>query len=141
MLETQSFIKTGVYSIDNHQYNIQELTCAQLSVHYSTGRAYVISGTGRDRKYGFRAGKMTNIGDVLEEDWITLARYIIERDSEQDIFTGLVEYAKTCAWLHSNKEREEYALDLHMRRIFENPEWVGYEAFTAKYRHVLCTQK
>lgn len=34
-----------------------------LRIKYSTGRSYVISGTGRNRKYGYRTGKMCNLGD------------------------------------------------------------------------------
>lgn len=37
---------------------------------------------------------MTDIGDILEADWFALARYIIERDGEQVLYEGLVEYAK-----------------------------------------------
>ena len=109
MLNSQDFRKTGYYVIDDDRYNIQELTCEDLRIHFGTGRSIHISGTGRDKKYIYRSGCMTDIGDILEADWFALARYIIERDGEQNLYDGLVEYAKTCAWLHSKAEREEYA--------------------------------
>lgn len=134
MLKTQDFRQTGYYVIDNDRYNIQELTCEQLRIHFGTGRSIYVSGTGRDKKFIYRSGCMTDIGDILEADWFALARYIIERDGEQVLYEGLVEYAKTCAWLHSKVEREEYALQLHMSRIFDEVEWVGYQEFNNKHR-------
>lgn len=77
---------------------------------------------------------MTDIGDVPMADWNALARYIIERDGEQDLYEGLVEYAKSCAWLHSKNVREEYALKLHISRIFDDQKWVGYEEFNRTHR-------
>lgn len=130
----QDFRQTGYYSIEGKHYNIQELTCEQIRVRFGTGRAIHVSGTGRDKKYTYRTGCMTSIGDILEADWLALAQFIIERDGEQDLYNGLVEYAKSCAWLHSKSEREEYALRLHMSRIFDNVEWVGYEEFNKIHR-------
>lgn len=130
----QDFRQTGYYIIEGKHYNIQELTCEQIRVRFGTGRAIHVSGTGRDKKYTYRTGCMTSIGDILEADWFALARFIIERDGEQDLYDGLVEYAKNCAWLHTKSEREEYALQLHMSRIFDDVEWVGYEEFNKIHR-------
>lgn len=127
MLKPQDFRQTGFFVIDNKRYNIQKLTCEQLRIHYGTGRSYHVSGTGRDKKYGYRVGCMTDIGDILETDWIALARCIIERDSEQDLYEGLLEYSKTCAWLRSKAEHEVYARQLHMSRIFDNVKRVWYQ--------------
>ena len=134
MLKTQDFLQTGYYEVDNVRYNIQELTCDDLRINFGTGRFIHIGGTGRDKKYTYRSGCMTDIGDILEADWYALARYIIERDCEQHLYEGLLEYAKTCAWLHSKAERGEYALQLHMSRIFYDVEWVGYEEFNKTHR-------
>lgn len=134
MERTQDFRQTGYLTVNDRHYNIHELTCNQLRVHYRTGSAIHISGTGRDKKYSYRKGCMTDIGDILEDDWFALARFIIERDGEQDLYDGLVEYAKSCAWLHSKSECEEYALQLHMSRIFDDKNWVGYEKFNKMHR-------
>ncbi len=138
MLKPQDFRQTGYFVIDDKRYNIQELTCEQIRIHFGTGRSILVSGTGRDKKYTYRSGCMTDIGDILDADWFALARFIIERDGEQDLYNGLVEYVNGCAWLRSKSEREEYALDLHMSRIFDNQDWVGYLEFNKKHRpHVL----
>ena len=101
--------------LNDKRHDIQKLTCKQLRIHCGTGRALHISGTGRDRKYTYRVGCMTDIGDVPMAEWNALARYIIERGGEQDLYEGLAEYAKSCAWLHSKNEREEYALKLQFQ--------------------------
>ena len=134
MLQIQDFRQTGYYVINDKRYDIRKLTCNQLRIHYGTGRALHISGTGRDRKYTYRIGCMTDIGDIPIDDWNALARYIIERDNEQSLYDGLVEYAKSCAWLHSKKECEEYALKLHISRIFDDTEWVAYREFNRTHR-------
>lgn len=134
MLQIQDFRQTGYYVINDKRYDIRKLTCNQLRIHYGTGRALHISGTGKDRKYTYRIGCMTDIGDIPIDDWNALARYIIERDDEQSLYDGLVEYAKSCAWLHSKKECEEYALKLHISRIFDDTEWVAYREFNRTHR-------
>ena len=54
MLNSQDFRKTGYYVINDDRYNIQELTCEDLLIHFGTGRSIHISGTGRDKKYIYR---------------------------------------------------------------------------------------
>jgi hypothetical protein len=134
LLQPQDFRQNGYFVINDRRYNIQKLTCKQIRPRFGTGRAIHIGGTGLDKKYVYRSGYLTEIGDILEADWFALARYIIERDSEQILYEGLVEYAKTCAWLHSKAEREEYALKLHMSRIFDDVKWVGYQEFNNMHR-------
>ena len=134
MQQIQDFRQTGYYVLNDKRYDIQKLTYKQLRIHYGTGRALRVSGTGRDRKYTYRIGCMTDIGDIPITDWNALARYIIERDGEQNLYEGLVEYAQSCAWLHSKKECEEYALKLHISRIFDDTEWVGYQEFNRTHR-------
>lgn len=132
MQKLQDFRQTGYFVIDGRRYNIQELTCNQLRVHFETGRSIHLSGTGRDKKFSYRTGCMTDIGDIQMDEWIALSRFIIERDGEQELYKGLLEYSKSCAWLHFEDEREKYALKLHMSRIFDDEDWVGYAEFNKK---------
>lgn len=130
----QSFRKTGVFHIDGKTYSLQEITFAQLRVHYGTGRSLLISGTGRDKKYEYRVGCMTDIGDIEISQWVELVRYLIERDGEEQLQEKLLDWVKrSCIWLHTRKEQEEHALSLHASRIFECKEWVDYEAFNKHY--------
>lgn len=131
----QSFHSTGIFHIDGKDYDIQKLTFAQIRVRFHTGRAFIISGTGRDRKYGYRQGCMTEIGDIELSQWTELIQYLIERDGEQQLQKNLLSWVKeTCLWLHTQKEREDYSLSLHASRIFDCKEWVDYVEFNKLYR-------
>lgn len=48
MLKPQDFRQTGYFVIGDKRYNIQELTCEQIRIHFGTGRSILVSGTGRD---------------------------------------------------------------------------------------------
>ena len=47
--------------------NREKLTHADLRAHYGTGQAVLLSGSGRDKKYGYRNGIQTNIGDIRSD--------------------------------------------------------------------------
>ncbi|MFR9200129.1 MAG: hypothetical protein ACLVML_04820 [Candidatus Gastranaerophilaceae bacterium] len=111
------------------------LTFSDLRAHYGTGRAYLISQKGREKKYGYRKGIQTDIGDLEVSEWKRLVRELIERSGEQELQEQLVEWAKVhCMWLHTKEEVELYALKLHASRIFDNKKWAGYLAFNQAYR-------
>lgn len=131
----QPFQNSGIFHINGMDYDIQKLTFAQLRVQFHTGRAFVVSGTGKDRKYGYRYGCMTEIGDIEISQWTELVQYLIERDGEQSLQKELVSWvAETCPWLHTQKERVDYALSLHASRIFDCEDWVDYAEFNRLYR-------
>lgn len=131
----QSFRDTGIFHIDSMGYDIQKLTFSQIRIRFHTGRAFVISGIGRDRKYGYRYGCMTEIGDIEISQWTELIQYLIERDSEQSLQKDMVSWVtETYPWLHTQKEREDYALSLHASRIFDCEEWFDYVEFNKLYR-------
>ena len=44
------------------ELDAEKLTFEDLRCHFGTGRSYVISGTGRDRKTGYRTGVQTDVG-------------------------------------------------------------------------------
>lgn len=117
------------------QKPIAELKFSDLRVHYGTGRSIHVSGTGRDKKFRYRCGAMTDLGDLEISEWKSLLNALIEYHSEQEIQQQLRQWSKAeCPWLHSNDEVEEYALQLHASRIFDDPEWAGYISFNLQYR-------
>lgn len=125
------------------QKPIEELKFSDLRVHYGTGRSIHVSGTGRDKKFRYRYGAMTDLGDLEISEWKSLLNALIEHHGEQDIQQQLRQWSEAeCPWLHSNDEVEEYALQLHAARIFDNPAWAGYISFNRHYRpNVLETTK
>lgn len=114
---------------------LPEITFESLVSMYGTGRSVTISGSGRDRKTRYRAGHMTALGDIEESAWASLVEALVEREGERELFQSLLAYiTDTCHWLHSTKERHEYALQVHCRRLFDNPQWAGYTEFNNQHR-------
>ena len=56
---------------------MSEITFADLRVHFGTGRAYTISGKGRDRVMGYRVGMQCNLGDIEVSEWIAKVKELI----------------------------------------------------------------
>lgn len=125
------------------QKPIEELKFSDLRVRYGTGRSIHVSGTGRNKKFRYRRGVMTDLGDLEISKWNSLLNALIKYHSEREIQQQLRQWCKAeCPWLHSDDEVEEYALSLHAARIFEDPAWAGYISFNRQYRpEILETAK
>ena len=114
---------------------VEELTFSDLRYRFGTGRAFIISGTGRDKKYGYRHGVMTSIGDIEISEWKELMRALISRCGEEELHTQLCEWEmENTPWSHTKAETLENALELHSMRIFDDPQWVDFIPFNRKYR-------
>ena len=47
--------------------NRDQLTHKDLHAHFSTGQSILLSGSGRDKKYGYRNGIQTDLGDIRND--------------------------------------------------------------------------
>ena len=72
----------------------EDITFADLRVHYGTGRSIHVSGTGRDKKFRYRYGAMTDLGDLEISKWKSLINALIERHGEQKIQRQLRQWSK-----------------------------------------------
>lgn len=110
-------------------------TFDDLRLHFCTGRAYVISGTGRDRKYGYRHGVWCNLGDLEEADWVQQVKDLIRRSGEDELHEQLLQW---CRENNFAKEKEKdlrfRAVEMHAARIFDDERWVDYLAFNRRFR-------
>ena len=107
--------------------NRDQLTHKDLHAHFSTGQSILLSGSGRDKKYGYRNGIQTDLGDIRNDVWRDLVRELIVRSHEEDLFDKLLEWEKEHTyWLKTKAELEHYTLELYAARIFDNPKWVDY---------------
>lgn len=114
--------------------NRDQLTHEDLRTHFGTGQAIHISGTGRDKKYGYRNGIQTNVGDIRIDVWCQLVRDLIVRSGEEQLYQNLVEWEKEHNFCFRKKEdMEEHTLTLYASRIFDCTQWVDYEAFSIRY--------
>ena len=101
---------------------------------YTHIQSILLSGSGRDKKYGYRNGIQTDLGDIRNDVWRDLVRELIVRSHEEDLFDKLLEWEKEHTyWLKTKAELEHYTLELYAARIFDNPKWVDYEAFAKHY--------
>lgn len=110
------------------------LTFENIRHKYGTGRSSTFA-TSNGKKTSYRHGVMTEIGDVGETVWMRIVEYLIEKAHETVLFNNLFEWIRdTIKWHQSEYECKKYALQLHAARIFDDPKWVDYKAFNAKYR-------
>ena len=114
---------------------MSEVSYSDLRCHFQTGRSYVISGTGRNRIYGYRNGVQCNLGDLDRPEWCNLVHDVIHRECELELYHQLLQHLKDHNYAReSNAQLEFKALELHAARIFDNPDWVDFLEFNRKYR-------
>ena len=77
-----------------------KITFENLRYQYGTGRAYTVSGTGRNRVTGYREGVKTKLGDFEISEWMDLMQQLIEKSGEQALHAALIE------WLTENNYRK-----------------------------------
>ena len=121
-------------SINGVEYRVSDLSFSDLSVHYFTGVAVRKLGDQHSKSSGYRNGVMTGIGDLEFPVWETLVRDLIHRSGEDELLNSLIAWLEGTPWLHTKRDKELYALELHAGRIFDNPDWVDYAAFNRQYR-------
>ena len=117
------------------QYVGPEITdFADLRKQYGTGRSYLIS-SNPEKRYGYRIGVQTRIGDIEQSEWIRLVEELIEWRGEQKLFEWLLAWvASNYAWVRCSAEARIYALELHAARVFDDEGWCDYVAFNAVHR-------
>ena len=84
--------------------------------------------------YPWRAVK-TKLGEIEECDWCKLVEAVIERENEVPLLNALIQWCNEHNYVSASvSEMRKEALQLHASRIFDNPQWIGFIPFNAKYR-------
>ena len=119
----------------------ENVTYDDIRLMYHTGK-FIRDYGSQDKKAGkYRIGVMTKLGDIEEKDWIRYAEELVRRNNEEDLFKQLKSwYRQTTPWLRDEKDLHRYTLECFVARIFDNPNWVDYEAFNERYRPDLLTK-
>ena len=119
----------------------ENVTYDDIRLMYHTGK-FIRDYGSQDKKAGkYRIGVMTKLGDIEEKDWIRYAEELVRRNSEEDLFKQLKSwYRQTTPWLRDEKDLHRYTLECFVARIFDNPNWVDYEAFNRRHRPELLTK-
>lgn len=133
--EAKVFCQTDFVTASDKRYSVAELKIEDVRFMYGTGRAIYISGTGRDKVYDYRNGCMTKIGDIEEGEWLSLMRFLIERDGELELFKQLLAWEKEHDFCDSDRKTlERDTLIKHSMRIFDDVKWVDYVRFNQRFR-------
>ena len=100
-----------------------------------TGRSYLISGDGRNRKYGFRSCVSCKLGDIEQSEWQQMMRDLIHRSGEDKLFDQMLTWLKEHNYCSdTEKQLESKASELHSMRILENAAWVDFIKFNQRFR-------
>lgn len=113
----------------------RDITFENLRYQYGTGRAYTISGTGRNRVTGYRVGVQTKLGDFEISEWMDLMQDLIEKSGEQALHAALIEWLSEHNYRKASKsDIAREAMELHSNRIFDREEWADFLPFNRRYR-------
>lgn len=114
--------------------NLNTLKCSDIYWRYATGVA-ISHGSGRDKKYSYRSGVMTELGDIEESLWYQLAEGISKRDGDEWLVDALTEWECEHNYTgESAKGLRKKALQAYIDQLCDNPRWVGYIPFNRVYR-------
>lgn len=117
------------------QIDISNLTFENLRVYYGTGQAILLSGSGRNKKYGYRSGIQTELGDIEISVWRKLAKRLVIRNNDQKLLSCYKKWLKnTKNWLKP-EEIEREALEMYTYQMKDNTEWYDYKAFNESWEN------
>lgn len=122
-------------TIDSRSGLPEKLNYEMIRFQTHTGRAFLISDRGFEKKYGYRHGVETPIGDIEENLWCEIMKDLIEQNGDTVLFEQLYSWYRNHPIAgNTKKERELYVLQCFSNKIYDNTGWVDYLAFNQIYR-------
>lgn len=86
---------------------IANLSFSDLKVRYFTGRSILISDTGQGKRYQYRSGCMTALGDLEISEWREMIIELIAYRNEQELQKQIYEWcAEHTLWLHEKDKSQ-----------------------------------
>jgi len=101
----------------------------KLRVHYWTGRDESYKNHLGKKVNKYRHGVKTDLGDIEISEWRKMAYDLIVKYNELDILEQLKVFVSENYPRSKGNDIEQEALDFHMSRIFESPDWFYYNKF------------
>lgn len=121
-------------TIDSRSGLPKDIDYELLRFQTHTGRAFLLSNRGFEKKYGYRHGVETPVGDIEENLWCALMKELIEKNNDTALYAALLDWFGDCPVAgRTKKEREFYVLQCFSNQLFDNEEWVDYVPFNQKY--------
>ena len=116
------------------EIDVSKVGFDQLRLHYYVGWCHSRF-SGRNKEYTYMHYALTDLGEIELNEWIKLAQRMIEYHHEEQIQEQLLEWVSEHNYCGDSKAKLlQESLELHMSRIFDNPEWVGFVSFNQRYR-------
>ncbi len=116
------------------EINLVGLGLADIRFQFGTGVS-ISNGSGREKKYTYRNGVMTDIGDIKESIWYQLAEHFARFYGEEWLVDALEEWLKAHNYAkETGTQLHQHALQEYSMRLFDDPLWVAYLPFNRKYR-------
>ena len=112
------------------------VTYESLTPHYGTGQSIRLADRNGEKRYSYRNGVQTNLGDIIETGWIELAKWLVEKEQAEEHFAHILEWTKEFNYVQSKTSAQLYkdALDCFVRRLPDNKGWWDYIRFNSRYR-------
>lgn len=128
--------------IDNiSQINLNEISKKNLRKHYGTGVAITDTSSRREKKYTYRHGVQTNLGDIEKSLWVELCKRVVVRENEQALYKSIRKWVQETSCYETEEELTELALVTYVSEIYDNPEWRCYNEFNSIYRPEILKKK
>ena len=122
-------------TIDSRSGLPEKLDYTTIAFKTHTGRAFLINDRGYEKKYGYRHGVETPIGDIEESLWCELMKELIKKNGDTELYEQLFSWYQDLPVAgRTKKERELYVLQCFSHRIFDDERWVDYIPFNQKHR-------
>lgn len=102
----------------------------QLYRKYGTFRCNS-TGSGRDKKYSYRHGASTPIGDIEDSVWKTAAEAVVKRDGLEQEVTQILPYVSFAS--DTNAENRISAMNAVFSELYKDTLWVSFVKYNQKY--------
>lgn len=113
-------------------YNLDELSFEDIKCLIHTGQAHSDSpGRGHKKVTSYTERVRTKIGDIEISEWRQLAKSMIDKAGETQLYNDLKIYIRSTGGFYKD---EQTILEYHASRIFDNEEWVDFIPFNQEYR-------
>lgn len=115
------------------QLDLPHLKASDLNWEHNTGKC-LVTGSGRDKRYSYRGGIQTPIGDIEISVWIQAAEYVVAREGLQEELERLRTFA-ICFGGSPYSKQLSHANHLAMclSEIYRNPAWVSFVPYNEQY--------
>lgn len=95
------------------------------------------TGSGRDKKYSYRHGASTPIGDIVDSVWMAAAEAVVKRDSLEQEVMQILPYVSFST--DTKEENRIHAMNAVFSGLYKDTLWVSFVEYNRKYHPDLLT--